>query len=306
MNFTHIELYQLQTLAAIMSHGSMSKAAEALHTTRQSIARSISALEAQIGQKLFERNFSGMIPTEFCKLFYPYASQVVSSVDNLVDFAKSYDATHRTINFGVLGLYDTGMLIASLLKDFQRHNPGITTELKYKPWPEIHDAVLSGELDYAYTSIIPGHMPKELKCIPVVEGTLSVVTNKNDELAAFETISPQQLQDKDIILYTRFGIQTLYMDNYQKEHAVHYRPYITTYELGLLTDTIKNGGVIGLMDTKVAESVSASSDSLVFKALSPSPTRCTGFICRKDLSASSAHKKLLNFLKPQIIEHMNI
>ncbi len=301
MNLNNIELNNLQALVAVVSLGSMSKAAELLHTTRQSVARSISALESQLGHKLFDRNYNGMQPTEFCKQLYPYACAVMDSVDSMLEFAKAYSVNDNTITFGILGLYGAGLLVSSLLKEFQVQNPAITVNLKYKPWPDINNAVLSGELDYAYSSIIPGHMPEELKCVPVVEEEFTALIHKDDKLARSEVITPQQLQERDLVLYTRYGIQALFIDNYQKQQSVQFRPYVTTYEREILIKAIEQGDLIGLVDRDVAESVTAASDTITSKQISPAPTRCTGFIYRKSMSEPAIHKKLLSFLKRRII-----
>lgn len=305
MELSNIELHSLQYLAAVISLGSLSKAADAMHTTRQAIARSISALENQLGNKLFERSYSGMIPSEFCKQLSPYVAAVLDSAKKLEEFSKEYNSAHNTVRFGVLGLYDTGRFISSLLREYEENNPEITIELSYFPWPDIHNAVLSGELDYAYSSIIPGYMPEKTKWIPITEESFVVLAGKGDVLAGAETISPQQLEGRDIILFTRYGIQLMYIEQYQKEQSVNYRPCITTSELKMLIDAVETGNPIGLVDKSVAATALTVSDSIVVKQILPAPVRCSGFIYRNSLSISPSHKKLLNFLKNRIAAYKN-
>ena len=58
-----MEMYQLRHFLAVITHGSISKAAEAINVSQPAVTRSIKKLELKLGTKLLQRVASGMRPT---------------------------------------------------------------------------------------------------------------------------------------------------------------------------------------------------------------------------------------------------
>src|SRR4051794_16322518 len=60
-----LKLHDLHVLMAVVQAGSMSKAAQVLHTTQPAVSRSIADLELTIGVRLLDRGRHGAEPTEY-------------------------------------------------------------------------------------------------------------------------------------------------------------------------------------------------------------------------------------------------
>ena len=69
---------QLAAFLAIVDHGSLGRAAEALHITQPALSRTIKRLETQLGAALFERYSKGMAPSAIGHALLPHARLRVS------------------------------------------------------------------------------------------------------------------------------------------------------------------------------------------------------------------------------------
>lgn len=71
------DLYR--TFLAVLTEGSLSGAARALGLSQPTVGRHVDALEAQVGQRLFTRSQSGLIPSETALALRPHAEALESS-----------------------------------------------------------------------------------------------------------------------------------------------------------------------------------------------------------------------------------
>ena len=62
-----INIMQLRFFCQVALRGSVSRAADDLFRTQSAITRAIRDLEAALNVTLFERHYSGMVPTEYGK-----------------------------------------------------------------------------------------------------------------------------------------------------------------------------------------------------------------------------------------------
>lgn len=63
----------------------MSKAAEEIHISRQSLSEAISDLEFQFGKQLFIRTKNGLRPTEAVREMIPHIQIILKEYDHLLD-----------------------------------------------------------------------------------------------------------------------------------------------------------------------------------------------------------------------------
>lgn len=71
---------KLKTFHAAAEAGSLTGAAELLNLSQSAVSRQISALETELGVKLFHRHTRGLLPTEPGRVLFTAASQVASRI----------------------------------------------------------------------------------------------------------------------------------------------------------------------------------------------------------------------------------
>ncbi|OEH85402.1 hypothetical protein BHU72_04750 [Desulfuribacillus stibiiarsenatis] len=78
MNLTAIESF-----CHVIQHGSISKAAKALHMSQPALSLQIQELENQLNATLLERSNKGVTPTEVGNLVYEYGQKLVTIAENM-------------------------------------------------------------------------------------------------------------------------------------------------------------------------------------------------------------------------------
>lgn len=86
----------LKIAHAIARHGSLNAAARALGTTQPTVSRRLDGLERRIGEKLFEREVSGLSPTPLC-------TAVIESLDQMEEAAQAVERRIAARDTGLQG-----------------------------------------------------------------------------------------------------------------------------------------------------------------------------------------------------------
>ena len=134
----------LNAFLAVVSHGSLCRAADALHLTQPALSRTIKRLEAQVGAALFERLAKGMALTQVGEALLPHAQLMqreselaTEEIDALRGLAKG------TIRVGTIGSAASVVLPTAIERTLQR-------------WPNLRVIVVEGVSDRLARALV-GH-----------------------------------------------------------------------------------------------------------------------------------------------------
>ena len=75
-----IKLRHLDTLAAFMKTGSVTEAAQVMHTTQPNASKSLKQLEEFAGVRLFERIAGRLRPTPEAELLFAHAARLMDEL----------------------------------------------------------------------------------------------------------------------------------------------------------------------------------------------------------------------------------
>ena len=143
-----MEIKQLEYFIVACQKGSFNQAAECLYTTQPNVSKTISALEKELGRKLFERTSRGLQITPYGEAVREYAQIVLKSMSVINAMAD-----HNQGKKFALSTYPSNM-IARLLADFycHWHPKGYVVEHQEGTVEEVSDWVASGisELGIVY------------------------------------------------------------------------------------------------------------------------------------------------------------
>ncbi|MFE0513930.1 LysR family transcriptional regulator [Streptomyces sp. NPDC058964] len=95
-----LNLERLRTLDALARHGSVSRAAEALHVTTSAVSQQMGKLEREVGQQLLAKNGRGVRLTDAGRLLSEHAARILSQAE----LAQSDLEAHRGQVVGELRL----------------------------------------------------------------------------------------------------------------------------------------------------------------------------------------------------------
>jgi LysR family transcriptional activator of nhaA len=107
---SHLNLHHLRLFRAIASDGTLTGAARGLNLSQSALSTQLRALEASLGQDLFERRGRGLILTEAGRIALDHAEAIFRTVDDLTATLRETGRARRALRVGAL---------ATLSRNFQ-------------------------------------------------------------------------------------------------------------------------------------------------------------------------------------------
>lgn len=95
-----IELTQLEHLAALAQYGTLSKAAEELHTSQPVLSRTMQRLEEELQVSLFDRQKNKLTLNQNGEVAVRCAQKVLEEARRMVEQVRTLDRSQRTILIG--------------------------------------------------------------------------------------------------------------------------------------------------------------------------------------------------------------
>lgn len=192
-----VTLRQIEAFRAVMIHGTVTQAAERLHTSQPSVSRSIQELETATGLNLFKRAKRRIEPTSAASELY---KEVNRAFTGLEDIARAAEAIRGSRNGAVrvvcFPAFSEGFM-AEVFRRFLVRHPKARLTLDTQHTPTIVEAIAAHRFDIG----LAGYD------LQVAEATSERLTTAdqvcvlpaNHVLAGKSVITPADLRDIDFI-----------------------------------------------------------------------------------------------------------
>jgi LysR family hydrogen peroxide-inducible transcriptional activator len=147
-----MEVHQLRYFVAVVQEGGFSRAAEVAHVAQPSLSQQIQKLEAELGQRLFDRLSRGVSLTEAGHKLLPFARRILS---DLGDALRCVEESQREVGGTVtLGIIPTvaPYILRSLLTTLRSTQPAVTLQVRENVTEALVRGLENGELDMAMVS----------------------------------------------------------------------------------------------------------------------------------------------------------
>lgn len=140
---------QLSAFLAIVTHGSLGRAAEVLHVTQPALSRTIKRLEAQLGAPLFERNSKGMLLTPVGEALLPHATLMDRVAEHANEEINALRGLAKgTIKVGGIASAVSLILPVAIHRVFMQW-PNLQARIIEGVWDRLADALTKHEIDLA-------------------------------------------------------------------------------------------------------------------------------------------------------------
>ncbi|MCR5149852.1 MAG: LysR family transcriptional regulator [Clostridiales bacterium] len=194
-----IEIYLLEQLSAFAEHGTLSKAAEALHISQPALSRSMKKIEEELGVSLFDRDKAKISLNETGELAARLANELLSLNLGMIRRIKAFDRSQRSITVGACAPFPMNELMPLLQEYFG--GMLITSELA-----EIVD-IENGLLDNTYQIGILNKPTEsaELFCQRFVSEHLYISVTKTHRLAKRDYIKFEDFEGESFLLFQHIG-----------------------------------------------------------------------------------------------------
>ncbi len=221
------DLNLLTVFDAVMTLGSVNKAADKLNMTSAAVSQNLSRLRDQVGEPLFVRQGRGLQPTQYALNMHKHVSAGLSAIRFGLETNASFDPATSTREFviGGHGYFDL-VVLPQLLRKISEVAPHITVNLK--PYEDDHftpSQVLSEREADLFLASLPISHPSIITT-QIAEEALVVVYAKNHPRLG-ETLTFQQFFDEKHTALTsrRFGhyLFSSLLDQALPARKVHYQ-----------------------------------------------------------------------------------
>lgn len=153
MQTDHLDSRQLRYFLAVIEHGALRRAAEALGLTEPALSKSIRQLEQSLGVQLLERSARGMAPTGFGEVLAGHARLIRAEMTH----ALSEIGAMRGGQAGRIALGSTpsfaNLLLPRACARLLRRFPGVQIAVMDGLMDQLMPRLLTGELDFVVATL---------------------------------------------------------------------------------------------------------------------------------------------------------
>jgi DNA-binding transcriptional LysR family regulator len=193
-----MDLYQLETFLAVAQEKSFSRAAQRLHRTQSAISQTISRLEEELGETLFDRSSRDGTLTDAGRLLVEYAEELL----NLRSEAHDALAELRQLHQGKLVIAAnefTVLCLLPVLNEFHRLHPTIKIQVQRSLASQIQRLVVNHNVEFGVLSFKPDD--EQLSSIVFYKDELVFVVYPNHPLATAKNVSIRDLGAESFIAH---------------------------------------------------------------------------------------------------------
>lgn len=194
-----IEISLWEQLAAFAEEGTLSKAAEKLHTSQPALTRAMKKLEIELGIPLFHRTKNRISPNDTGRLAAFLGRQLLEQDKDLVRRLKAYDRSLRTISLGCCAPVPQ-MVLAPMINNLYE---GMTISTDMKNDCDFPARLLDGTYQLTVT-----HYPldkAEFCCRKCGKEQLFLSVPPDSSLAFYPEIRLSDLDGLSVLLFFRIG-----------------------------------------------------------------------------------------------------
>lgn len=138
----------LSTFSAVARKGSVSAAAQELHTVQSNVTSRLKQLEAELGVVLFTRHSRGMLLTEAGARLLGYARRLSELSDEARSAVRDDGRVQGSLRLGSMET-TAAVRLPAVLGRFHRAHPDVQLEVRTGPTAELLEHVLAHRLDAA-------------------------------------------------------------------------------------------------------------------------------------------------------------
>lgn len=143
-----MRLRQIEVFYAIMSTGSLRRAAEVLHVSQPAASKVLRYAEQSLGFALFERTGGRLVPTREALIMLPHVNTIFEKVSDLKRLTENlrYARDGHAISIGCvpsLGL----SVVPRVIQRYHATHPGNELTIDTLHGPEIVSRILNHDLD---------------------------------------------------------------------------------------------------------------------------------------------------------------
>ncbi len=211
---------------AVARHGSIRKAADALHIASSALNRRILDLEGELGSPLFERLPRGVRATAAGELFLAFARRSMKELRQVEEQIEGLKGlVHGEVRIAVAESV-TGRMLPDAIREYQRQHPGIRFSVTVEGPQRINEALLRDQADLVLTHETPD--TPEISVLASVTQPLCALVAPEHPLASRSTLRLVDCVEYPIALPDHTLAARSLIDAALKRAAAEFEPAIVS------------------------------------------------------------------------------
>ncbi len=271
-----MELRHLRYLVAVADAGSLTVAAQRLHTSQPSLSRQIRDLEDEVAAQLLTRGARGIEMTPAGRAFLDHARAVLSQVEAATEAARrvAHPAKPR-FTLGFLTGHELRWM-PEALRILHDELPNVDVMISSQYSPLLADGLSKGKIDAAVLRRERG-LP-DLAFRLLVKEPLMVILPTDHHLAALKAISPRDLVGETFVIVSNTApVLRVVIDNYLKRSGVNITPAHEADHLAMGISLIASTRGVGLLPAYIQNFLPSSLTSRPVKGDTPTVDLVLGY-----------------------------
>ena len=198
-----MQLRQLEHFEAVYRLRSFTRAARELYLSQSALSRSIQALEADLGQTLFDRSTQAVEPTDAAEALIGHAVDAVAAARTLVESARLLrDGEGGSVAIGT-GPYPARPLMTRAVTALSRERPGLQVVVVGGGASDLLASLVRRDLDFVVCDTSKAEeslFAAEIDSEPLPAEPLALVVGADHPLAGIPEPSPAQVTAHPFVL----------------------------------------------------------------------------------------------------------
>jgi DNA-binding transcriptional LysR family regulator len=297
-----MNLKQLQTFVLVADLGSLSRAATALDMAPSLVSRQVALLEAEWGDRLFERTGRGMALSDFGRRMLGEAKLVLDQVQRLESVAhESAGALTGTVHVGVLPSL-APQLLPLLFADLRTGAPRVTLHATEGFSGSLDEQLASGRLDIAVINRYGAAAGRGEEVLGTAETWL--IGKAGSPLLAQETVPFKALAGVPLVLPAVPNGLRATLDHLARRHGVRLEVVMSVDSSGSMKDVARSGHAYTLLPLMAVKEELARRTLGAARVVKPAIRRtiALALTTQRPLSRAARHvASRIRALAPQLV-----
>jgi LysR family transcriptional regulator, hydrogen peroxide-inducible genes activator len=251
-----MEIHQLRYFTAVADEGSFSRAAAREHVAQPSLSQQIQKLEAELGEKLFDRLPKSVVLTEAGSCLREFARRILI---NIADARRCVDDLKRDVTGRlVVGAIPTisPYILPDLIAKFQQRYPKVAVEILEDTTESLALRLEDGTLDAAIMSNCDESLTLQRHSLG--KEALLLLLPEGHQLAKKKTIRWSDLKLQKFLLLQEMHCLSTQVHELLATHQLQPEPAVRGAQLATITQMVAADMGVTLVPKMMIESELAS------------------------------------------------
>ncbi len=292
------EYYKVFYYAA--KHKNFTKAARELYTSQPAVSRTISALESELGCRLFIRSKKGLELTKEAEVLYGYVSSAFNQLlkgEEEINSATSLDKGTIYISATVTAL--RGFLFKAI-DAFKSKYPNVRFKISTGSTTDSIKRLNDGASEIAFSST-PAQFNDDHVIVKLMDFEDVLMAGSQYAYLKGETIKPEDVSKYTFVSLKKGMKLREFLDDAFLECRVEFHPDIEADGADLIVDTVSANLGMGFVPSFLAEPAVSLNKAIILNHSLPLKKRSIVMITSKSHSQSNASRQFIKMIKEQLI-----